>query len=417
MKFTFTVLLFGVSLSVLAQDNIYFDLQKNNRSYVDSFMRTLEEHGVNSQQKLKWIFEFTGRDSISLSSTLSYYSYSQNEVSYDTIYLASSHDNTKSRVIEGGYIAEISEYKEYGVESLTKRLNTLKKIFKKTSIEFLGLGVELLHELKPQTETASTKEDIISPNFVIKGIIREKESEAAISYVNIGIEGKNIGTISGSDGTFILKLSEKLDVLDSLTFSCIGYQQLRITLSSLLENKFNTILLNEKATILNELLVESENLSKKITLGSKKPSNQTGFIHGTGAGAEAAKRIDPKSKEVYLLNSSIHIRNETGKPFKFLVNIYDEDPVLMLPNRNVVKKAIVVESSIKDGWVTVNLSDQGLIFDKPFYISFQWTDENTRNPLISIKNTKAYTRPVSLGDWIGTKDFGWVIKTEVSIMK
>src|SRR5476651_2034578 len=56
----------------------------------------------------------------------------------------------------------------------------------------------------------------------IHGIVRDSASNEALSYVNIGIKHKNIGTVSLRDGSFNLTIPPE-NKSDTLTFSMVGY--------------------------------------------------------------------------------------------------------------------------------------------------------------------------------------------------
>ena len=56
----------------------------------------------------------------------------------------------------------------------------------------------------------------------ISGTVLEMNSDKPVEYVNIGIVGRNIGTVSDQNGKYTLDIkSEHHD--DTLRFSCIGY--------------------------------------------------------------------------------------------------------------------------------------------------------------------------------------------------
>ena len=48
-------------------------------------------------------------------------------------------------------------------------------------------------------------------------------SRKAIEFVNIGIVGKNIGTVSNTNGVFEISVDKEMDI-DTLLFSAIGYE-------------------------------------------------------------------------------------------------------------------------------------------------------------------------------------------------
>ena len=58
--------------------------------------------------------------------------------------------------------------------------------------------------------------------IVIESYIVDSISNTPLSYVNIGITNKNIGTVSGFDGKFSITLPDTLSN-ENITFSMIGY--------------------------------------------------------------------------------------------------------------------------------------------------------------------------------------------------
>jgi hypothetical protein len=57
----------------------------------------------------------------------------------------------------------------------------------------------------------------------LHGTVVDSTSNEKLSYVNIGIRHKNVGTASLRDGTFNLTVPAEYKA-DTLTFSMVGYQ-------------------------------------------------------------------------------------------------------------------------------------------------------------------------------------------------
>ena len=57
---------------------------------------------------------------------------------------------------------------------------------------------------------------------ILKGKLIDAETSSPLSYVNIGVIGKNVGTVSAFDGSFGLSVASKYDS-DLLRISIIGY--------------------------------------------------------------------------------------------------------------------------------------------------------------------------------------------------
>ena len=88
----------------------------------------------------------------------------------------------------------------------------------------------------------------------IRGKIQHAENKASLAYVNIGITNKNIGTVSNSNGKFILRLNADMTESDTITFSHIGFSSKHIPVSELMGNE-NTIFLKPQTNDLNEVIV------------------------------------------------------------------------------------------------------------------------------------------------------------------
>lgn len=97
----------------------------------------------------------------------------------------------------------------------------------------------------------------------------DSKSGKPISYVNIGIVGKNIGTVSNENGEFQLIISEALDT-DSLRFSMVSYNTKTIAVADLRGLDFNMpIEMVERQIELQEVIVSAQR-SPRVILGLDK---------------------------------------------------------------------------------------------------------------------------------------------------
>ena len=122
-----------------------------------------------------------------------------------------------------------------------------------------------------------------------------------IAYANIGVSGKDIGTVSDVSGNFELKipkeyLSEKLEV------SSIGYKS-KISLVKELINAALAQVIEIKLQIqyqaLNDVVVVPKSMRTKILGNTTRSKFMSGGFSSNELGGEAGTRIKIK-KEVYL---------------------------------------------------------------------------------------------------------------------
>jgi hypothetical protein len=101
--------------------------------------------------------------------------------------------------------------------------NCLDSLINDTSLVYQVIDQHIVIHKKsesPPTQVASDKK----PSFVtLNGVIKDEITNEPLSYANIGIYHKSIGTISNDNGEFILKMNRRyLD--DTLVVSFMGYR-------------------------------------------------------------------------------------------------------------------------------------------------------------------------------------------------
>lgn len=94
---------------------------------------------------------------------------------------------------------------------------------------------------------------------VIKGSIRDAQSNTPIGFATIGIKNKSIGVVSNAEGDFQIPASYQKN-RDTLIVSCIGYEQVELPLISLKPGQINIITLNNIDYALPEAMVESKRI-------------------------------------------------------------------------------------------------------------------------------------------------------------
>ncbi|UCH14670.1 MAG: carboxypeptidase-like regulatory domain-containing protein [Bacteroidales bacterium] len=121
------------------------------------------------------------------------------------------------------------------------------------------------------------------PLLKIRGKIIDDNSREPVEYANISIVGKSIGTVSNSDGEFILKITPAF-IYDTLGISYIGYKIYKQPLANLLAGN-NIIYLVPDYIPIQEVIIRKidpvlllRNAIEKIPVNySRQPSMLTSF--------------------------------------------------------------------------------------------------------------------------------------------
>ncbi|MGA9638732.1 TonB-dependent receptor domain-containing protein [Flavobacterium sp.] len=100
---------------------------------------------------------------------------------------------------------------------------------------------------------------VITAQNSINGSVININNEPVLG-VNISVEGDNSGTVTDSDGKFIIRSSKNFPW--TLSLSCIGYESQRVNVIS--KNQKINIVLNEEETILNEIVISASRTPERI---------------------------------------------------------------------------------------------------------------------------------------------------------
>lgn len=89
---------------------------------------------------------------------------------------------------------------------------------------------------------------------MVSGIVIDSLTQEPLPFTNIGVVGRELGSISNDEGRYTLSL-EKVNPTDTVFFSFVGYQNVRFTVAQLLNN--STVRLFENAVQLSDFSVLS----------------------------------------------------------------------------------------------------------------------------------------------------------------
>jgi hypothetical protein len=190
------------------------------------------------------------------------------------------------------------------------------------------------------------------------------KNNCSIEFVNIGIIGKNIGTISNGAGKFEL-LIPKQNENDSLTFSMIGYKNKSFLIRNI--TGFLNVQLCDTAYRIQTITVVPK---QHIVLGSER--DKTGAATGgvSEAGFEIGRVFEPKRFPVKINKLNIYFRGSTLDTCTFRINFYNLNNGK--PYEKIAYQNLIFRGHYSEGWLTFNLEDKDLWIDQPFFASVEW---------------------------------------------
>ena len=150
-----------------------------------------------------------------------------------------------------------------------------------------------------------------SQTAVIDGVLKSKANNQPIAYANIGVMGKNLGTVTDMNGKFSLLMDQNFDDSD-IRISSIGYlsKTVKVLVFRKMLSESETIYLEKAVSELKEIIIKNKKLETAIlgnTLGKKTVS--AGFVNNVlgneiGIKIKINKTQSPKKRRSLMMNQS-----------------------------------------------------------------------------------------------------------------
>lgn len=251
-------------------------------------------------------------------------------------------------------------------------------------------------------------------SFTIKGATVDSCNHP-LDYVNIGIVGKNFGTVSNDLGFF--ELNVPLEMLeDSLTFSRVGYRCVKRSLNELRDKKYPIIALATNIIELGEVQITSRELKRKKAGVVSNSNSIVLSITSGNLGREIGTTISLPENPVALKDFNFHIAHNRPDSAILRLNMYEIQKRDI--GRNLLDRSITFVVRQNDlGDHQVNLSRYGISVRKKVFVSVEivavfvssgpsveigYDKYNYNKILVSgaiIKGKRSYYKEVSLGSW------------------
>ena len=176
-----------------------------------------------------------------------------------------------------------------------------------------------------------------------------------IAFAAIGIVSKNIGTTSTEDGTFYFQIS-KAELNDTLSISSLGFSTYRLPILEIVKNERMVIVLEEKTTSLNEVVVNSSSFYvrealKKLKKNTLNKNHELNLLYRRWSVEDNTCRflIEQNIKAIdrgpssYLNKFSIE-NTRTSADYRFVKNEQKLHALKYMEYNNPLRKGINVKS-------------------------------------------------------------------------
>jgi len=253
--------------------------------------------------------------------------------------------------------------------------------------------------------------------------IFDSSTNTGIPFASIGIKGKNIGTVANEKGNFELNIL-KCDEDDSLKISAIGYKTKGMTVSQARNLGTKTIMLRPITMELDEVLVKSGKIRRKV-LGTEKYSsrNCSAFMgtNGNWKGEEAAIHANnEKGRSVFIEDFNFYIiQNKYEDSLVFRLMLYSVT-AKNLPGETFLRRPIIFKTAVKQGIVHVDLKNYNITYDKDFFISLECLMDKmdqTKFCFAGSAKIPSYVKTSTFMNWYRVRGGGADLNVTVSYQK
>lgn len=232
------------------------------------------------------------------------------------------------------------------------------------------------------------------------GRILSSENSEGISYVNVGIIGRNRGTVSDESGNFSIKIDSSF-IYDSIRFSMVGFENHTISVRQFISDTTRNFYMDPVSYELPEIEVRYHRPKRQI-VGNPVDTDRlrSGFADnslGSELGIMAVAR-----KKALVKDINLNIAVCTYDSVTYRLNIYlVEDEVIC---NNILKEPIYLsfsKNSLSD-IITIDLQKYSIVVEGDILISLEMYKDLKEGKLLfrtEFFTGETYHRKTSEGDW------------------
>jgi hypothetical protein len=205
----------------------------------------------------------------------------------------------------------------------------------------------------------------------ISGRVTDARTGQPLPFVNIGVVGKVLGTVSNEQGQYGLAFQEKL-AADTVRVSYLGYRPLLLTLRQL-QGQPN-LLLSPAAVALAEVRVQASRRAwRDRTLGfTGNSENSTLSLEPKDLGAETGTVIYLKRKPTKVLRANFNVAYNRVGNVTLRVNLYRLDAKGRPTNEKLLRREVILRTTATHGPISVDLTPDNLLLGEDFFLSLEW---------------------------------------------
>ncbi|MGY3091192.1 hypothetical protein ACVWYF_004258 [Hymenobacter sp. UYAg731] len=209
----------------------------------------------------------------------------------------------------------------------------------------------------------------------ITGRIADSRTHAALPYVNIGVIGKDLGTVADEQGHYTLAFQKSL-AAETVRISSLGYAPRTLTLAELAVQP--NVALTPEAVPLAEVQVKSRaEFRHTHTLGNTTQSGLSDCrFSAANLGWQVGTVIRLRRRPSLLVDANFVIKYNTPAHATFRVNLYRLDANGLPTETKLLTHDLIVTRPLLTGPMTIDLRAENLVLDEDFLLAVELLDRS-----------------------------------------
>ncbi|MBM1106342.1 carboxypeptidase-like regulatory domain-containing protein [Aurantibacter crassamenti] len=208
---------------------------------------------------------------------------------------------------------------------------------------------------------------------LFEGNVLDSKTKEPIPYVNLSFLNTLKGTSTDEKGHFYIDIP-KTFLENKVHISSLGYKDTIITAKNLYASKIFKLV--EKSFELDEVVV-SKSLGDSYVLNPISSYSLTGGFASSATPWVLALYFPNIGSQAKVIENVTVFMQKNPKfndhSSKFRIRIYDVDPITKAPNKDLVRKSLVLESELDKDYVSLDLSSLNIKIPKEgVYIGLEW---------------------------------------------
>ncbi|MCK6649142.1 MAG: carboxypeptidase-like regulatory domain-containing protein [Bacteroidia bacterium] len=231
------------------------------------------------------------------------------------------------------------------------------------------------------------------------GKILNANDKSPIPFVNIGIVGKGVGTVSDTEGNYRIVLHDSLKE-NYIKISAIGFKNMVYRVSDFITKQTFDILLEEDVVLLQQVVVRPKVFKTKVLGNENNARSISAGFYSNDLGSELGVVMHIKKSPSFLEKANFNVAFNDAGIVKFRVNIYHMKNGMV--DSIILKKPIIVEIDKQTRVLTVDLKPYNIIVEDDFLVSLEWIEGHGSNKInfcAGLMNGNSMYRKTSQDTW------------------